>query len=448
MLTRLKIKNFKLFEDVDIELGNIVVFIGPNNTGKTSALQALTLWEVGVKRWLEKRGSGPVPNKRPGVTINRRDLISLPIPTANLLWRDLHVREGFRKENKTRTKNILIEIGVEGIHEGKQWECYLEFDYANEESFYCRPVRKTEDSRMQVPSHLENIHFAYLPPMSGLVSREDRLDMGSINVRIGEGRTAEVLRNLCWHILQSENGKERWNHIVEKVFKLFGNRLDDPYYIKERGEVVMAFQTPSDVKLDISASGRGQQQTLLLLTYMEINRGSVILIDEPDAHLEILRQRQIYQILSDHARETKSQIIAASHSEILLNEAATRDVVIGFIGIPHRIDNRGAQLSKSLSEIGYDQYILAEEVGWIIYLEGPTDLEIIKKFANILDHEASKYLDCPFPHYVANHPNKAKEHFYALREAKQDLKAIAIFDRLSNLPNDDPNIIVSATKSV
>ena len=49
MLTRLKLRNFKQFDDADIELGKSVVFIGPNNSGKTSALQALALWDVGLR---------------------------------------------------------------------------------------------------------------------------------------------------------------------------------------------------------------------------------------------------------------------------------------------------------------------------------------------------------------------------------------------------------------
>jgi predicted ATPase len=55
VLTRLTIKNFKRFGDVRIELGNPVVFVGPNNSGKTTALQALAVWEVGLRRWHEKR---------------------------------------------------------------------------------------------------------------------------------------------------------------------------------------------------------------------------------------------------------------------------------------------------------------------------------------------------------------------------------------------------------
>lgn len=440
MLTKLSIKNFKVFDSVEIELGERVVFIGPNNSGKTSALQALSLWDIGVKRWLEKRGSGAVPEKRPGVTINRRDLIAAPVPVANLLWRDVHVREGSRTDGKPRTQNVFIEIVIEGVDQGKVWTCGLEFDYANEESFYCRPLRLNDGQRMSVPDHLAELRLAYLPPMSGLSPREDRLDLGGINVRLGEGRTAEVLRNLCWQVLQLKDGKEKWKHIVARIAALFGTTLNGPRYIAERGEIVMDYRTRSGITLDLSASGRGQQQTLLLLAHMAVNPGAVLLLDEPDAHLEILRQRQIYQILTEQASETGSQIIAASHSEVVLNEAAGRDLVIAFVGRPHRVDDRGSQVLKSLRDIGFEDYYLAEETGWVLYLEGSTDLAMLRAFANKLEHPAKKYLERPFVKYIANQPRKAQEHFYALREAKNDLVGIAIYDRLdADLP-EDPNL--------
>ncbi len=170
---------------------------------------------------------------------------------------------------------------------------------------------------------------------------------------------------------------------------------------------------------------------------MAVNPGAVLLLDEPDAHLEILRQRQIYQVLTEQAAETGSQIIAASHSEIILNEAADRDMVIAFVGKPHRIDDRGSQVLKALREIGFEHYYLAEETGWVLYLEGSTDLAMLRAFAIALDHPAREYLERPFVHYVGNQPRKAQDHFHALREAKPDLVGIAIYDRLeTNLPDD------------
>lgn len=175
MLTKLTIRNFKLFEEVEIELGERVVFIGPNNSGKTSALQAIALWDIGVKRWLEKRsGDKKIPAKRPGVTINRQDLISIPVPSANLLWHDLRVRMAKRPQGrKGETHHVRVEIGVEGMDNGQLWQSNMEFDCANEESIYCRPPLCNNDTRMEVPLHLKNWQVAYLPPMSGLAALKE-----------------------------------------------------------------------------------------------------------------------------------------------------------------------------------------------------------------------------------------------------------------------------------
>jgi energy-coupling factor transporter ATP-binding protein EcfA2 len=429
MITRLAVKNFKLFDSVGIELGQRVVLVGPNNMGKSTALQALTLWEAGLRKWVEKRSEG-TPESRPGVTINRRDLISIPVPTAKLLWKDLHVR-AVRKENgRQRTENILIEICVSGVWQGREWECGLEFDYANEESFYCRPMKRPDGKRMEVPRDVQNMHLAYLPPMSGLAAEEDRLDPGAIRVRLGEGRTAEVLRNLCYAVVQSRDGQAKWEKIVERMKKLFGVELKQPEYIAARGQIVLKYRDFRGTELDLVSSGRGQQQTLLLLAYLALRPGNILLLDEPDAHLEILRQREIYRILCESAEETQSQIIAASHSEILLNEAAGRDMVIAFVGRPHRIDDRGSQVLKALRDIGFDQYFLAEQKGWVLYLEGSSDLVILQTLAKKLGHPAEEDLQRPFVYYTGNQPARAKEHFYALREAKSDLAGIAVYDRL------------------
>ena len=88
MLTKVTIRNFKRFGEVEIELGNPVVFIGPNNSGKTPALQALALWDIGLRRWTEKRERSEAPGKRPGVDDQPADLMGVPVPDANLLWRD------------------------------------------------------------------------------------------------------------------------------------------------------------------------------------------------------------------------------------------------------------------------------------------------------------------------------------------------------------------------
>lgn len=445
MLTRLKIQNFKRLEYMDIELGEAVVFIGPNNSGKTTALQALALWEIGLKKWF-------LSNKfvESSQTINRRDLVAIPVPNPRLLWRNLQTLGGYKKTTRGDEKKYTqlkkpITILVEGISDtdllpipdSKEWAFALEFYYVNEESLQCRLAHK---AIRQIPGlkfastakAFEQVKIAFLPPMSGLTAVEPKWEPGRINVLLGEGQTAQVLRNLCYKIY--EETPDNWAKLKAEIQQLFAVELLPPEYLIERGEIIMSYRERSGLELDLSSSGRGLQQILLLLAYLYANPGSVLLLDEPDAHLEVLRQRQVYQLLVQVARQQQSQIIAASHSEVVLNEAAERDVVIAFLGsTPKQINlsNQKSQVQKALQHISFDHYYLAEQTGWILYLEGSTDLIILQQLAKKLNFaEAQACLERPFVHYVANQPNDVRFHFEALKYAKPDLVGVALFDNL------------------
>lgn len=445
MLTRIRIKNFKKLHDADIELGKSVVLIGPNNSGKTTALQALALWSIGLRQWNAKRKGKASPEKRPGVTINRNDLISIPVPDVNLLWRDLHVRSISNRGKEQKTQNIRIDILVDGVTNGKSWNCGLEFDYANEESFYCRPLRLSEElhpQRMAVCDEAGETKVAFLPPMSGLADREFIKQPGEVGVLLGQGQTAQVLRNLCFQIYVQSEGHDEWTELAAHIRRLFGVELQPPVYLAERSEITMSYRDEQGSRLDLSASGRGLQQTLLLLAHLYANPRTVLLLDEPDAHLEILRQRQTYQLMTDIAERQGSQVVAASHSEVVLNEAGTRGVVIAFVGRPHKLNDRGSQLLKSLTDIGWDSYYQAEQAGWVLYLEDASDLAVLQALAKTLEHPATVLLERPFVHYVAtNLPQKARDHFYGLREAKGDLVGIALFDRLDKQLQSGPDLV-------
>ena len=468
MLTKLTIRNFKRFPDVEIELGSPVAFIGPNNSGKTSAMQALALWDIGAKRWNERRAGRSPSGRGRGITINRRDLVAIPVPNARLLWRDLHVRDSRMVNGKQRNQNIRMDIEVEGVTKGKSWNCGLEFDYANEESIYCRPLRISDDKTpawQPFPPEAAEVRIAFLPPMSGLTATETRLDRGAVHVRVGEGRTAEVLRNLCHSLYESHLGELReheviqrivtadgtysedqrrsirnppqtdWRKLVRHIRELFGVELQPPQYIVERGEISMSY-VDNGVELDLSASGRGLQQTMLILAFMYANPGAVLMLDEPDAHLEILRQRQIYGLITEVARESGNQIIAASHSEVILNDTAENGTLIAFVGNPHRVNDRGSQVLKALNEIGFEHYYQAEQTGWVLYLEGSTDLVILKKFADRLAHEDAKHaLERPYVHYVGNQAVTVRRYFPGLRDALPCLQGVALFDRF---PGGEP----------
>ena len=251
---------------------------------------------------------------------------------------------------------------------------------------------------------------------------------GALSGLVGQGRTAEVLRNLCLRVFRGH--PDRWENLVDHMSALFGSELEPPDHSPASDEIAMTYRERG-VTLDVSTSGRGFQQTLLILAYMYANPGAVLLLDEPDAHLEILRQREIYRLMTDAASQSGSQAIIASHSEVLLAEAVDKHLVIAFLGTPHRVDDRGSEVHKALGEIGFEHYFQAEQTGWVLFLEGSTDLAILRAFARRLGHDrAMRALERPYVHYVADQPVVAWRHFAGLREALPELRGMAVFDRL------------------
>ncbi|MBI3141296.1 MAG: AAA family ATPase [Bacteroidetes bacterium] len=457
MITKVTINNFKKISSISFDVNSPLVLIGPNNSGKTSILQALTLWDIALRKWsankVQKAAKGNT-GKRIGISINRKDLISLPVPSAKMLWHNLNTHIVTRNGGKPDTKYVFIEIKVEGHDNGSNWMAAFEFYYANDESFYCRPIRMEDadiDGFSVSPEALKT-RVAYLQPMSGLASFEDRLTPGSIDRKIGEGKTADVIRNIAYQLLHPERAidappdkeiKDRWANIVNSLRFRFGIQIMPPNFNPDNGLLDMAY-LENGIEYDLSNGGRGFQQTLLLLCFLYSNPGKVILMDEPDAHLEVLRQKEIYNLIADTARKLGSQLVMASHSEVVLREAALKDNDIIAILQDSAIKLNDPKVikhfRKSLTDFGWDKYYLAKLKKHCIYVEGRSDIENLDAFAKILRHPVQGLLqEANIDPVEGNIPGEAFSRFSALKLIEPNLSGICLFDRLNHsVPVDAP----------
>lgn len=451
MLTRLSIKNFKKLEDIAFDLDQSVVIIGPNNSGKSTIFQALSLWETGVTLFLQAAQKRDL-NAKGYVTMNRRDLLNSPIADARSLWKN---KEVTRKKDKNGIEHIALIVEVSGIDNEKEWKCQTEFTFSNAESLTCRITKGFEEIK-KIFNTGNGVRFRFLQPMSGLASTEDKLTQGSIDRKLGEGKTAEVVRNICYEILYPElkplvptDGEENWKRFTAHLKNVFGVTLHKPEFIRATGIIQLEY-TENHIRYDVSSGGRGFLQTLLLLAYMYANPGTIMLLDEPDAHLEVIRQREIFKLLSTVAEEVGSQIMIASHSEVVLEEAADTSKIIGLIEqkvVEVNSPKIKTYLRQSLAEYGWDKYYLARLKGHILFLEGSTDLDVLKSFAEKINHPVLPFLHNSNAQYIGtNKPHLAVKTFEAFRAVFPSLKGIALFDRLENLQSSQGIQILSWKK--
>ncbi len=424
MITKIIIKNFKLFQKTTFELNDVVLLAGHNNSGKTTLLQAVATWYLGLQRWLQERGEKAGAKKRTGIPITRKEFTVLPLREMNLLWTDRQT--GAKGENiKPGTPN-LIEIYVSGITDSDKWHWTMEFQYANPEMVYARP--KKDQESLDVSKAVKVLRIVHIPPFSSIVAEEPRHDIGYQNLLIGQGRPGEIIRNLLLEISEED---KYWSILVDQIKELFNINLQKPQYSLGQPFIVCEYRTEKQRKLDISNVGSGSLQVIMLLAFFYARPATVLLLDEPDAHLHIILQREVYDILRKAAQERDCQLLIATHSEILLDATDSSRIISMVAGKVKRLISpvERDQLREALKRLRNVDLILGEEVGNVLYLEGESDERILREWAKILDHPAKKYLEKPFIHHLGGRSLKeAKDHFFALRAVFPNMKAICILD--------------------
>src|SRR5712692_4229726 len=88
MITKLRVENFKRFSREDFELDDSIVLAGPNNSGKSTLLQALATWAMALDRWRQAKGRTGKARQRAGIPLTRKDFTAFPLREFDLLWND------------------------------------------------------------------------------------------------------------------------------------------------------------------------------------------------------------------------------------------------------------------------------------------------------------------------------------------------------------------------
>ena len=140
MITKVKLEFFKRFESEIFDLGDDIVLAGPNNSGKTTLLQGIAVWNLAVQRWLAEHVESSKARQRTGVPISRNDFTAIPLREMNLLWfeRDTGYGKG-EKEGMEAGQPKLVAITIyEKDPQGAEQSLTVTLRYANKEQIYIK----------------------------------------------------------------------------------------------------------------------------------------------------------------------------------------------------------------------------------------------------------------------------------------------------------------------
>jgi len=320
---RLYIKNFRSIEELDIELQPLCAFIGPNNAGKSSILDALdrTLGE----RWPTTPGAFSDRDFR-----NHKTTLPIEIKT---------VFDGLINDDYD---NPRIHGFVLRVNEPEDVE-FFPVDDQEERLYYSggRPLRISNRMREQIPllnigidrraeSQLRSTRWTFW----GKINRE-------LNRRFGEDKdkVADFKRKTseAVYLLQIPELQKAEQILLESIREQtalsdlslkFG--LTDPveYYKNLRPYLKNIEGGP---EFDPEEMGMGTQSALVVAlvdVYRQIVRESaILLIQEPELYLHPHACRHFYSLLRDLS-ERGVQVVFTTHNPAFLDIADYRSIYL------------------------------------------------------------------------------------------------------------------------
>lgn len=437
MITKLTLRNFKSIGEQTYEFTQFDLLVGRNNSGKSTVLQALAIWQFCVDEFhLSKRGGAK------GIQIVLPNFTALPVPEFNLLWKDRTDRAYPFENGKKRQEFILIEIVVEWRRDtGETDEFGVELRYHSPQTIYAIPMGgwdkfRTCDKQGDLPK------IAYVPPFSGLEPTEKWQDNAPIRQQAGKGQPGSVLRNLLLRVCptpsKGEDGRIQkgyapppdWLELAEVVKRWFDVKISKPQYESAKDVYITVDYRQNGKDYDIIAGGSGFHQTLTLLAFLYGYQPTTILMDEPDAHLHVNLQREILDYFKLKSSERKVQFLIATHAEEFANGVDVSQIISLLKQVPTRIQST-PEVLRAMADVSNEEVMQLMASPYILYVEGESDARILRAWASQCGAQTT--IDKVFFKAMGgggkeNMKTRADEHFAALKQIVQGVVRLMLFD--------------------
>ena len=239
MITKLTLRNFKSIKEQTYEFTNFDLLVGRNNSGKSTVLQSMAIWQFCVDEFHRSRRTGMT-----GIQVVLPNFTALPVPEFILLWKDRTDRAYpvDMQSGKKKQEFILIEILLEWqVSAGKTDAFGVQLRYHSPQTMYAVPADGWARFRAcETSGTLPRI--AYVPPFSGLEPTEKWLDISPMRQQVGKGQPGSVLRNLLLRVstpLPRDTGGKTpqpapssadWEELAATVERWFSVKISQPRY--------------------------------------------------------------------------------------------------------------------------------------------------------------------------------------------------------------------------
>ncbi len=359
------IEHFKRFERLEVKLSDFDCLVGSNNVGKSTVLQALSVFDYCAHRCLERRNGNITIQSH---TDSPDEFVAIQFADPTALWTDGYWRRG----------NTVVPLRVSAVFDN-EIKATVSIKHNMNRLGISLDVRPENQQSLL---ELAGFSSAYLPVFSSLAPREERRTPAVIADELSRGRIHGVVRNLLFD-LKKRGRHEILGKILQSTFPDIHDLSIEFDELTDRYVSVSYREADRRKDLDLFSQGSGFQQLVYLFGYLLQAEPSVALLDEPDVHLHGQLQEALVEqlrMMSDQG----TQILLATHSRDIIERLSPRDILYLDEKGTHRLeaDEQVFDTLESLGSLGPADVPRLQRFGKLLLVENKSDFKFISIFFN------------------------------------------------------------------
>jgi len=433
VLTLIRLKNFCGFQDYKIDIDPLTILVGPNNGGKTTVLRAIQLIEACLGSTVN--GIGPratelgkklnslertftqnvkarqqnIENYRSAGIHNASEIITKLQSEIDGLTKDYERNKANAQEEILKKRHSLDAVSKRLLPQKRESLFYkndsdkpasVTLEFSNTDSakisiavsFHLGDtfdfqiqrdgtdiLLASEEVRWDTLKNITAFSSAFLPPLPVVAKQEQIKSWPEVERAIQEGNFYDVWRNQV-HWLSDGKAPEEFQRVADGISRLLpGISLLTPSRSRDSNPVVNISYVEEGERRDISEAGAGTRSLIALSCTLLLGEESLLLLDEPDAHLHLSVQRALASLLSDQSLVAR-QIIVASHSPDIIETVPIEALrwIDRHESEARKCNDVGLALAD-LGAISHKTALLISEKPAILYFEGTPDKNVLRK---------------------------------------------------------------------
>lgn len=467
MIKRIELTRFKKYkkQSFDLKPDGVSLLVGCNNSGKSTLIHALSVWEFCKTILLHEKGRKSFNydeiGKGEGFGMSAEEFMPVAVPSLNHLWTNLKTQLSSqeKKEWPDDFPGYIMRIKCIWDNE-EQLDRMLEIGLSlvNDRLF----IRITQSNLIE-DDNMPTI--VYLPTFAGVLPKEHKATLAERRSVLGRGMAGSIIRNMIYDLYiedlnikekylsgskrLSETQKEKYEKesplqlLQNNLRRTFNSELEiEPFnesfhtvikvnerkvILNEKGKYELLPKSTYSPR-DIITQGSGYLQWLSIFCILYSSNIDVLLLDEPDAHLHASLQGDLLKMLLEHCdTKTRSkQILLSTHSVEIIKLSPLSCIFSMETRKYLSTESSRVSVLKGIGSEYFPKLDLLKRYKRLLFLENDSDYKLISKMGDKCGLRMPNDIVC-----WTNTDSHADRRmlFDELKKIIPDLKCVSLRDR-------------------